>query len=54
MRLYQQADTILMEDAPLVPLWYLGSDLLVKPWVRRYPTSAMGDWFWKDVIIEPH
>ncbi|MDQ1401607.1 MAG: hypothetical protein QOK20_3539, partial [Acidimicrobiaceae bacterium] len=27
---------------------------LVRPWVRRFPTSAQSWWFWKDVIIEPH
>jgi len=54
MRLYRQADRILIEQAPVIPFVHLRWSLLVKPWVKRYPTSAMRQWFWKDVIIEPH
>ncbi|MGA9349812.1 MAG: hypothetical protein WBW48_13540 [Anaerolineae bacterium] len=54
MRMYQQADRILVEEAPILPLVYPRFQLLVKPWVRKYPTSPMKTWFWKDVIIEPH
>jgi oligopeptide transport system substrate-binding protein len=54
MRLYGQAERILIEEAAILPLYYLRSHLLVKPWVKKYPTSAIKWWFWKDVIIEPH
>ncbi len=54
MRLYRQADRILIEQAPIIPWVHLRWNLLVKPWVKRYPTSAIRQWFWKDVIIEPH
>jgi oligopeptide transport system substrate-binding protein len=54
MRMYQQAEPILIQEAPIIPLCHFRSHVLVKPWVRRYPTSPMGLWFWKDVIIEPH
>jgi len=54
MRLYQQADRILVEEAAIVPLTYRRYHLLVKPWVKKFPTSPMKVWFWKDVIIEPH
>jgi len=54
MKLYGQADRILVEEAVIVPLTYERLHLLVKPWVRRYPTSPIKYWFWKDVIIEPH
>jgi len=54
MRLYGQADRILVEEAAIVPLTYERLHLLVKPWVRRYPTSPIKYWFWRDVIIEPH
>jgi len=54
MRMYQQADRILVEEAPILPLLYERFHLLVKPWVKRFPTSPMKVWFWKDVIIEPH
>jgi ABC-type oligopeptide transport system substrate-binding subunit/DNA-binding SARP family transcriptional activator len=54
MRMYQQAEPILVQEAPILPLWHYRSHLLVKPWVRRYRTSALGSCFWKDLIIEPH
>jgi ABC-type oligopeptide transport system substrate-binding subunit len=54
MKLYGQADRILVEEASLMPLVYWRSHLLVKPWVTRYPMSAIKDSFWKDVVIEPH
>jgi ABC-type oligopeptide transport system substrate-binding subunit len=54
MRMYGQADKILVEESPLLPLTYGRSHMLVKPWVRRYRTSPLKWWFWKDVIIEPH
>jgi ABC-type oligopeptide transport system substrate-binding subunit/class 3 adenylate cyclase/tetratricopeptide (TPR) repeat protein len=54
MRMYQQADRILVEEAPILPLLYYRQHLLVKPWLRKYPTSPIEKWFWKDVVIEPH
>jgi ABC-type oligopeptide transport system substrate-binding subunit len=54
MRLYGQADRLLVEDAALMPLAYGRTHLLVKPWVKTLPASATGRWYWKDVIIEPH
>ena len=32
-KLYQQADKLIMEDAPVVPLWYDKAVRLVQPWV---------------------
>jgi hypothetical protein len=37
-----------------MPLLYQRLHLLVKPWVSKYPASAIRAHFWKDVIIEPH
>jgi ABC-type oligopeptide transport system substrate-binding subunit/DNA-binding SARP family transcriptional activator len=54
MELYRQADLTLIEEVPLLPLTYLRFHMLVKPWVKRYHTSPLRWWFWKDVIIEPH
>ena len=54
MKRYRQADRILVEEAAIMPLYYGRRHLLMKPWVRKYPMSATGWRFWKDVIIEPH
>ena len=52
LKLYAQADRILMEDAVVLPLVYGRKHLLIKPWVRNYNISEGQGW--KDVVIEPH
>jgi oligopeptide transport system substrate-binding protein len=54
MSLYQQADRILAEEVPILPLTYGRLHMLVKPWIKRLPTSPLRNWFWKDVIIADH
>jgi ABC-type oligopeptide transport system substrate-binding subunit len=56
MKLYRQADRMLVEEAPVLPLAYGRSGLLIKSWVKKYPTSplAIYSWFGKEVVIEPH
>jgi len=54
VKLYQEADRMLIEEAVVLPLVYGMTHLLVKPWIKRVPISPMQDWFLKDVVIEPH
>jgi peptide/nickel transport system substrate-binding protein len=54
MALYRQADRRLIDEAVVMPLTYWRRHLLLKPWVKRFPTSPLSFWFWQDVIIEPH
>ncbi len=54
MKLYQQADRILVEEVPVLPLTYLRFHMLVKPWVRQHTTSPLRWWFWKDIVLVPH
>jgi ABC-type oligopeptide transport system substrate-binding subunit/DNA-binding SARP family transcriptional activator/predicted Ser/Thr protein kinase len=54
IELYREADKILMEEAAIMPTFYGRIHLLVKPWVTKYPTTAITPWFLKDVVIEPH
>jgi ABC-type transport system substrate-binding protein len=54
MKLYRQADQILIEEAALLPLTYGRLHMLVKPWVSRFPVSPIKWWFFKDVIVDPH
>jgi oligopeptide transport system substrate-binding protein len=53
-KLYAQAERMLVEEVPLLPLFYERTHVLLKPWVKKYPISAQYDLFWKDVILEPH
>ena len=54
MKLYNQADLILIEEAPVIPLAYFRYHILVKPWVKKLIISAMNPLFCKDIIIDPH
>jgi ABC-type transport system substrate-binding protein len=55
LKLYQQADQLLTEEAVFVPLVYSQLHMMLKPWVRNFPTTAIKNLgFLKDVILEPH
>lgn len=41
----QKADKILVEEAPVLPLCYARIRTLVKPWVRKHPTSLLKWWY---------
>jgi peptide/nickel transport system substrate-binding protein len=40
-RLYRQADQLMMQDAPVVPLWYDVAVHLVQPWVTSFRPNAL-------------
>ncbi len=54
LRMYREADRLLIEAAVVLPLTYGQSHLLIKPWVRRFPTSPLLLWYWKDAILDPY
>ncbi len=53
IRLYQEADKILIEDAVVMPIAYNKEHFLSKPWVKLRG-GGTGLRSFKDVIIEPH
>ncbi|MEZ0325987.1 MAG: ABC transporter substrate-binding protein [Fimbriimonas sp.] len=52
MRLYNEAEDIVLEEVPLVPLWYSSVLRLVSPHVKGLQRSASGDLPYKNVRIE--
>ena len=54
IKLYEKAELILAEDAPIMPMFHRSVRLLVKPWVTRFPTTGLRESFFKDVIIIPN
>jgi ABC-type oligopeptide transport system substrate-binding subunit/serine/threonine protein kinase len=54
MVMYRQAERILLEEAPIIPVSYYQSQVLVKPWIRTLPMSIINGAIMKDVIIDPH
>jgi len=53
IKLYKQADRILVEEAAIVPLCYGRSIFLRKPWVKGLGPDMI-DYCGRDTIIEPH
>jgi ABC-type oligopeptide transport system substrate-binding subunit/tetratricopeptide (TPR) repeat protein len=54
LELLHQADRLLIEEAPLVPLFYGRQHLLRQPWITRFPVSALNRWYWQDTVLEHH
>lgn len=54
LEMYQEADKLLINEAAVIPLLYGRRHVLVKPWVKRLPASAVSRHFWKEVVIEAH
>jgi ABC-type oligopeptide transport system substrate-binding subunit len=52
--LFRQAEEILIDEVPVLPISYRRYDYLYKPWVRIVPYSPSKGWYWKEYIIEPH
>jgi ABC-type oligopeptide transport system substrate-binding subunit/class 3 adenylate cyclase len=53
IRMYQEADEILIEEAVIIPIVYAVMDRLVKPWAKP-PVGQIDDWDFRDIILEPH
>ena len=52
--MYRQAEQILVEEAPILPLAYGRKHVLIKPWVQSLPASGVNGNILKDIVIEPH
>jgi len=56
--LYNQAQKILVDEAPAIWIYYYGTFRLVKPWVKGLVTTPqdpnIGAYFWKDIQIAAH
>jgi ABC-type transport system substrate-binding protein len=52
--MYIQAEQILIEEAPAVPLAYTRINLLIKPWIKNWQLYSGFDPFFPQIVIEPH
>ena len=52
VKLYQQAEQIIVRDAAWLPLYYGKSYLLIKPYVKNYDPAPLVIPQYKDVVIE--
>ncbi len=51
LELFQQAEAILLKQAPLIPLFYGKQTHLLKPWVRNWHASLLGFVRFQDVWL---
>ena len=54
LAMYRQAEEILTGQAALLPLLYGRFQILLKPWVLKYPTSPLFSPYWKNAVLESH
>ena len=54
LQLIQEADRIVVEEAPVIPIIYPPMVYLAKPWPTSIPISHVGFWSIKDAVLEPH
>lgn len=50
--LFQQAEAILLDQAPLIPLFSGEQPYLIRPWVRDWPPSKLGFVRFNNVWLE--
>ena len=51
---YQQAEDILAQDVPAIPLYHYVRAHLVKPWVGGFEPDRLGHYYTKDIYIKKH
>ncbi|HEX7080991.1 MAG TPA: peptide ABC transporter substrate-binding protein [Gammaproteobacteria bacterium] len=50
----QEAERVLLDDMPLIPIYYYVTARMVKPWVRGYEANIMDHFHTKDLSILAH
>ena len=53
LAMYRQAERLLVEEAPVIPISYGLDNFLVKPWFKPWPTN-LRFFIFKDVIMLEH
>jgi oligopeptide transport system substrate-binding protein len=51
---YNDADRIIVNEVPIIPLCYGTHHILAKPWVRSFSISPMETVLASDIIVEPY
>jgi oligopeptide transport system substrate-binding protein len=50
---FHQAETILMQEMPIIPIYTYATKHLVSPSVKGMPTNIMDYYSFKDIYLEP-
>jgi ABC-type oligopeptide transport system substrate-binding subunit/predicted Ser/Thr protein kinase len=54
MKMYHEAERILVDEVPIIPLTYIRWHILVKPWVKNLRLAGGFRPWWKEIVLEPH
>jgi oligopeptide transport system substrate-binding protein len=54
LRLYRQAEQILVEEVPVLPLVYGQTEWLVKPWIKNWRPGHFMSLSTQYIMVEPH
>jgi oligopeptide transport system substrate-binding protein len=49
-----EAEAIMMDEMPVIPLYFYTNPNVLKPWVKNLNLSALGFWHFKEAWIEKH
>jgi ABC-type oligopeptide transport system substrate-binding subunit len=52
--MYHQAERIIAEEVPAVPIAYGRSHLLIKPWISVLPISIVNGPILREIVIDQH
>ena len=53
LELLQQAEEILLDDAPIIPVYYYTWTFLMSPDVKGFQPNMLGLFRWQDLWLEP-
>lgn len=53
-KFYQQAEDLLAQDVPALPVYHYVRTHLVKPWVGGFAPDSLGHYYTKDLYIKKH
>ena len=53
-KLYQKADQIVIDDAPLIPIYYYKDRRLLQPNIKNFPQNSMEYRNLRDVYFTPN
>lgn len=53
LELYQRAEAILLEEMPIVPIYFQKRQYLISPVVKGWEPSILGQVIYKDIYLEP-
>ena len=52
IKILQEAEAILLEEAPIIPIYFYTWKFLMSPEVKGFVPNILGHYHWKDLYLE--